>query len=77
MRIKHHAGHSIAMCCGRLAHHGPLCRARSKQMGLQGTVGGTKRLYIVFVSCREGGKAAGGGRPNIAAVWTLLYRGDV
>ena len=41
-------------------------------MGLKGALGGTKRLYIVSVLCREGGKAAGSGRPNIVAVRTLL-----
>jgi hypothetical protein len=49
----------------------------SPAIGLQGAVGGAGRLYIVFVLCREGGQATRAGQPNIAAVRTLLYRGNV
>ena len=33
---------------------------------------GMHPLYIVLLSCGEGGKVATGGYPNIAAVQTLL-----
>ena len=40
-------------------------------MGLQGAVGGTERLHVVFLLCRQGGKAAASGRLSIAVVRTL------